>query len=323
MVEIRTRGERKGRNLSNTVAAGYSTGSPVRTTLADPLSAKRTDISSIAGRIAFYAAGSFSPDNSPLLLIHSVNAAASAYEVKPLFDAYSRKRAVYAFDLPGFGQSDRGDREYSVRTMTDAVHAAASEVWRLHRMPVDVIALSLSAEFVARAAAEKPEMFRKLAFVSPTGFEGKARDKAGGTRAKPWLRGFLELPWGPALFSLSTTKPVIRKFLERTWGSKKIDEGLLDYNYRTAHQPGAQHAPWYFVSGYMFGKDILNIYQSLPHEIWLTHGTRGDFVDYHHVKRVEGKPNWRIEIFDTGAFPHFEKLDAFSDSYERFLNGHT
>jgi len=86
MVEIRTRGERKGRNLSNTVAAGYSTGSPVRTTLADPLSAKRTDISSIAGRIAFYAAGSSSPDNNPLLLIHSVNAA-KAYKQLPTLRA--------------------------------------------------------------------------------------------------------------------------------------------------------------------------------------------------------------------------------------------
>jgi pimeloyl-ACP methyl ester carboxylesterase len=49
----------------------------------------------------------------PLLLIHSVNAAASAYEVRPLFDHYRGRRPVYALDLPGFGQSDRSDRLYS------------------------------------------------------------------------------------------------------------------------------------------------------------------------------------------------------------------
>lgn len=221
---------------------------------------------------------------------------------------------MYAFDLPGFGQSDRGDREYSVRTMTDAVHAVTSELWRQHKMPVDAIALSLSAEFLARAAAEKPDMFGKLAFVSPTGFEGKARDEAGGTRAKPWLRGLLELRWGRGLFSLLTTKPVIRKFLEKAWGSKNIDGGLLAYDYQTAHQPGGRHAPWYFVSGYLFSKDILNVYKSLSHQIWMAHGTRGDFVDYHHAKRVANKSNWVIEVFDTGAFPHLERPEAFAAS---------
>lgn len=60
-------------------------------------------------------------EDRPLLLIHSVNAAASAFEVKPLFDYYRSRRPVYAIDLPGFGLSDRSDRCYSVRTMTDAV----------------------------------------------------------------------------------------------------------------------------------------------------------------------------------------------------------
>jgi pimeloyl-ACP methyl ester carboxylesterase len=288
--------------------------------LANPLGGTRTDISSVSGRIATYAAESPSAADTPLMLIHSVNAAASAYEVKPLFDLYTGRRPVYAFDLPGFGQSDRADRTYSVRMMTDAVHAVTAELWRLHGMPVDAVALSLGSEFLARAAAERPATFASLAFVSPTGFEGKARDEAAGTRAMPWLRGFLELPaWGQALFSLLTTRPVIRKFLEKTWGSKLIDEDLLNYDYQTTHQPGARHAPYYFVSGYLFSKDILNVYQSLGHPIWMTHGTRGDFVDYHHAKRVAGKPNWNIEVFEAGAFPHFERLNAFAASYDQFL----
>ena len=64
-------------------------------------------------------------------------------------------------------------------------------------------------------------------------------------------------------WSLLTTKPVIRKFLEKTWGTKNIDTGLLEYDVETTHQPGAKHAPYYFVSGYLFSKDILNIYQSI------------------------------------------------------------
>ncbi len=67
---------------------------------------------------------------------------------------------------------------------------------------------------------------------------------------------------------------------KKTWGSPNIDEGLAAYDYITTHQPGAQHAPYYFVSGYLFSQDILQIYHSLTMPVWMVHGVRGDFVDY-------------------------------------------
>jgi pimeloyl-ACP methyl ester carboxylesterase len=58
-----------------------------------------------AGRLSYYVSG----HGPPLLLVHSINAAGSAYEVKPLYEHYARSRTVYALDLPGFGFSDRSD----------------------------------------------------------------------------------------------------------------------------------------------------------------------------------------------------------------------
>jgi pimeloyl-ACP methyl ester carboxylesterase len=49
---------------------------------------------------------------TPLLLLHSINAAPSAIEMKPLFDYFRKYRPVYAPDLPGFDFSDRSDRTY-------------------------------------------------------------------------------------------------------------------------------------------------------------------------------------------------------------------
>ena len=64
-----------------------------------------------AERVAFdglvcYIAGS----GPPLLLVHSINAAPSTAEVRPLFDHYRRTHTVFAPDLPGFGASPRPDR---------------------------------------------------------------------------------------------------------------------------------------------------------------------------------------------------------------------
>jgi hypothetical protein len=127
--------------------------------------------------------------------------------------------------------------------------------------------------------------------------------------------------WGRAFFDLLTSKPSIRYFLEKTWGSKDIDEGLLRYDYLTTHQPGAQHAPFYFVSGFLFSKDIRRIYQSLTLPVWMAHGVRGDFTDYSRKKTIADQPNWTVSVFKTGALPHFERLDEFVRAYDAFLAG--
>lgn len=277
------------------------------------------------GRLAFYTAGpdAASGDTPPLLLIHSVNAAGSAYEVKPLYEHFRRNRRVYALELPGFGFSAREDRDYTPRLMCDAVLAMVDEIARRHAgARIDALALSLSCEFLARAAVENAPAFRTVALVSPTGFDrrGQRDGPPESTRAMPALHSFLSFrPWSRGLYDLLTSRRSIRYFLQKTWGSKSIDEGMLAYDWKTAHQPGAQYAPYCFVSGYLFSKDINRIYQSLRHRVWMAHGVRGDFTDYSHKDSVQGKPNWTIDVFQTGALPHFEVPDLFVQTYDRFL----
>lgn len=282
-----------------------------------------------AGRIVLYgeAAAASVGAAPPLLLVHSVNAAATAYEMKTLFEHFRGRRAVYALDLPGFGLSDRSDRKYTPRLMTDAIHAAVREIRSRHDdAAIDLAALSLGCEFAARAANDTPNVFRSIALISPTGFDRRAAAAAqaagtGGTRAMPWLHGLLSFPlWKRGFFSALTSRASIRFFLQKTWGSKEIDEGLLEYDYITTHQPGAENAPYYFVSGYLFSRDAIDLYRNLSMPIWMAHGVRGDFVDYEQKTVVERLPNWSIDVFETGAMPHFEKPLEFIRRYETFLS---
>ena len=53
--------------------------------------------------------------------------------------------------------------------------------------------------------------------------------------------------------------------------------------------------------------------------VWMSHGVRGDFTDYRNQVLVEGRPNWRFNVYDSGALPYFEVLDGFVADYDAFL----
>jgi pimeloyl-ACP methyl ester carboxylesterase len=281
----------------------------------------RRAFDSLAGQVAYYA--SDVSTGRPLLLIHSVNAAASAAEVRPLFEHYASKRPVYAMDLPGFGASERTSRDYTPRLMTDAVLAMKNEIARQHGgVAIDALALSLSCEYLARASTEDQFAFSSLAFVSPTGFESgdKRRGARCSSREIRLLHAVLKQRWlGPRLYRLLVRPRVIRYFLERTWGSKDIDETLLAYNVVTSHQPGAEHAPLAFLAAQPFSADANNIYDDVIRPVWLSHGVRGSSLDFTGAQHLIQSGVWSSSAFTTGDIPYFEVPRLFIQQYDAFM----
>ena len=288
------------------------------------LAAERHVLQSPAGRLGLYLAQAPAAGAVPLLLVHSVNAAASVAEVRPVFEGECTRRTVVALDLPGFGRSSRERRDYSPRLMTDAVQAAGR--WARERLGVsrlDLLALSLSCEFAARAAVEEPSAWRRLALVSPTGFNGtrRRRGPAGSVLGPPALKRVLTWePLGAPLFRALTRPGVVRYFLRRTYGARDIDEQLWRDAVATARESGAERAPLHFLSAALFSADINDVYERLQQPVWMSHGTRGDFTDYRGRDTVAGRPNWRFSVFETGAMPYFEQPAAFLAELRAFLD---
>ncbi|HET7469701.1 MAG TPA: alpha/beta hydrolase [Gemmatimonadales bacterium] len=213
-----------------------------------------------AGRLAYYEDPEPGPGTSaaPLVLLHSVNAAASSYEMRPLFERYRGRRPVYALDLPGFGFSERSRRRYTPDLYVAAIVAFLEGVVN-PAQGADLVALSLSAEFAALVALRRPELVRRLVLISPTGFEASAR---GIRRARELgrsgrIRRALTLPGlAQPLFDLVVSRPSIRYFLAQQFERGSPDPDLLRYAWATAHQPGARHAPLAFLSGELFTPEI-------------------------------------------------------------------
>lgn len=288
---------------------------------------QRIELQTSAGLVSFYQSNAVQRSLHnlvlpPLLLVHSVNAAASVAEVAPLYDHYSQIRPTYALDLPGFGFSDRSDRPYTVRLMTDAVLAVLAHIRSQHgHAAVDVVGLSLSSEYVARVVCEAPEAVRRIALISPTGFRGTKRfyGAPASSRGVAWAYRFVSHPvWSSWLFNNLTRPGVVRYFLQRTFGRKQVDETLWRYCVQSARQPGAKHAPLYFLSAFLFAADINTLYEKLACPVWVSMATRGDFTDYRGRSTVAQRANWQFELTPGGALPYFEDLTGFTAKLDAF-----
>ncbi len=258
----------------------------------------------------------------PLLLVHSVSAGASALEMRPLFERYGAIRPTLAIDLPGFGRSQRGPLDYTPALMAQAVLRAAHQLraWK-NAAAVDVLALSLSCEFVALAALKQPSWFRSVALVSPTGLESglAERYQQGRSKDKPLLRRGLASRWGAPVFRWLTTEAVMRSFMERAWGSSMIDEAQLASARSSARRPGARPALAAFAAGALFTVGIADRYAQLAPPVWLAHGVRGGFANFGGLARIGPPRHWSQDTFGTGALPHLETPDLFMARYDNFL----
>lgn len=256
-----------------------------------------------AGAISYYE--DTSGDGRPLVLLHGIHAAASAFEMRPLFIEFRGERPVYALDLPGFGFSQRGGMPYTVQTYVRAIeHALRHIATEREDGRADVVALSLSCEYAAQVAAELPDLIHSLVFISPTGF---ASPKKARERRIPGVLKKLAGMGGELFFDALVTKPSLSHYLRKSFAGR-VDRGLLDYSHATSHQPGAQYAPLAFVSGELFPHTdpkqvygnvkapVLVLYDEDPHTSF---GGLRPFAVTH--------PNYTAErVHNTRGLPHIE-----------------
>lgn len=291
--------------------------------LPDAIPARRDEIiSKSAGRISYYSDTSGS--GRPLVLVHSINAAASAYEVGPLFAHYRGTRPVYALDLPGYGFSDRGKRIYHPELFENALTDFLAAVVGAQ---ADVIALSLGGEFSARAALSHPELVHSLVMISPTGLNPI---KPSRSPIYPDTRGVnnalhagLSAPlWGRALFDFLVTHTSIEYFLQKSFVGQ-VPPGLIEYGYLTTHQPDAENAPLYFISGKLFTPSVrTQVYERLRVPTLVIYD-RDPYTRFKMLPDLLLKnPNWQaVRLIPSKGLPHFERLADTVDVINGFYKG--
>ena len=278
---------------------------------------RRTLTSPRAGRVSYYA--DTQAAGRPLVLVHSINAAPSAFEMRPLFEHFRASRPVYALDLPGFGFSERSDRRYSPELFTAAV---ADLLTQVVPEPADLVAFSLGAELAARTAIQLPERVTSLVLISPTGLGRRSLPSpAAGQRA----HRALTLPLlSQGLYDLLTTRVSIRYCLGQAFVGKTPAE-LIDYAYATSHQPGARYAPLYFLSFQLFTPGAYEeLYAKVDQPALILYDQDPNITFERLPELVAARENWQAErIAPTRGLPHWEKPAETIAAIETFWSGQT
>ncbi len=115
------------------------------------------------GRIMLYRAGP--RDADAVVLIHGLGNIA-ARDWSKVIPALAESYAVYALDLPGFGQSDKGNHLYSPKNYVLAIEAVLAE--RVPR-PFALIGHSMGGAIVLAYAAAYPRRVHRLIAVDAAG----------------------------------------------------------------------------------------------------------------------------------------------------------
>lgn len=125
------------------------------------------------GVMAYYTPVSFpwrneasADDLPPLVFLHSLGGGSSAFEWSKVYPAFASTHRVIAPDLIGWGQSAHPARNYRVEDYFEVITQLLETVVQ---QPVVVVASSLTAGVVIRLAIARPDLFRALFLVSPSG----------------------------------------------------------------------------------------------------------------------------------------------------------
>lgn len=246
------------------------------------------------------------PSNPDLVLFHGVNAAGSSHEFREVADELAEEYHVLAPDLPGFGGSDRPPLLYSgslyVAFVTDFLADVSDEP--------SVLASSLSAAYATRAAEEVSVDEFVLVCPTATTIPGQ----------RTWLRSLLRSRViGEGLYNALTSKPAIRWFLGDHGFAREesITDEWVEYDWATAHQPGARFAPASFIAGFLdldtdLGADLAGF--DVP--VTIIWGSEARMPDPETGRELAEAAGASFEsIDDTDLLPHAEEPEAFLTAF--------
>ncbi|NHN49914.1 alpha/beta hydrolase [Halostella sp. JP-L12] len=258
--------------------------------------------------VAYTEAGD--PEDPDVALFHGVNLAGSSREFDAVFDRLAENHHVLAPDLPGFGRSDRPPLLYSASLYESFVADFLADL----TADATVVASSLTGAYAVRAAGRTD--VSRLVLVCPSA--DSMGDRDAGRRL------LFRLPLvGTAAFNLLASKPSIRYFGadHGYYDASNVPEEEIEYQWQSAHQPGARYAPASFLSGFLGPEmDLEAELAALDVPVTLVWGREAEVNPLSAGRDLAEAADARLVVVDYARLlPHAEHPDQFLDAVRAAL----
>ncbi|MBE9141481.1 alpha/beta hydrolase [Nodosilinea sp. LEGE 07088] len=276
------------------------------------------------GVMAYYTPGG-SPWTSaaetarpPLVFLHSLGGGSSAFEWSKVYAAFGATHRVIAPDLIGWGQSTHPARAYSV---DDYFYLITHLLESLTQPPTLVVATSLTAGVVLRLAALRPELFKGLFLVSPSGNSDFGRDyKASLPALLASIPGVDRLLYQVGAANELAVRSFLSTFLFAD--PSRITPDTVQGYLACTQQPNAEYAALASLNGDI-SFDLARYIGQLQTPTTFVLGAGSRFSAPAMVKRLASlNPNAIhpvIEIPNSGVLPHVEHPAVVMGLLRRFL----
>ena len=259
----------------------------------------------------FYKEAGTNNSGLPIVFIHGIGAGVSSFMWRKNFDDLAKDFRVFAFDLLGFGFSDKPpaapySADLYVELITDFIREVAGG-------RANVVASSLGASYAVRVADEHPELINALILNAPAGYD-TMNTRPGMAGAA--FYGLLQSPvLGTSFYNVMASERGIRDYARRTlfYDYRRVTDRFVAHLYATSHQPGAQHAIAAFMSGYL-NCDMRAAFSRLDQPMVLVWGKQDVTTPVAKaLALIELNPKAWLEVFDyCRMMPEQEHPEKFN-----------
>jgi pimeloyl-ACP methyl ester carboxylesterase len=260
----------------------------------------------------------------PLVFLHSINAVAAAHEMRPLVQRFQREtdRPLYALEWLGFGHSDRPELAYTPTVLEDQLEHFLQHVVRA-RDGVDVVGLSLGANYAAELARRRPDLIRSLVAIEPSGL-GSDPAEIG----RLWAGVLFSVPGVQrAFFDRLTTHEALYDFARENLFTAEfgVPEEFVEFGEDTSRAEGASRPLDDFLGGRLFPRDSRDIFQHLRQPLLLVYGTVQErrMETYSELPELAARENVSMLTLPTGALPHWERPGVVAERMKAFYGAIT
>ncbi len=264
-----------------------------------------------------------SPEAQPLVFLHNFGGGASAYEWSKVYPAFLDAYRVMAPDLIGWGESAHPARDYRVEdylvTLTEFLEKTCGS-----DRPAIVVASSLTGAIALRLAVQRPDLFKALCLVCPSGFADLGQD--AGRRLPLQAIGMPLLD--QLIYRIGAMNEVaVRSFLERFLfaNPNRVSPEMVAAYLESAKQPNAQYSALAFLRGDLYF-DLASYVPQLTTPTLILWGENAQFINIDLGQRVASLNPTYIQAFvkvpNAGVLLPLEQPAIAIALLQEFLSRH-